>query len=111
MPMTTTIAAARLGREVPEAEAKLDDALMALSSLMSTMVVARRDTGVTAATGQVALVRLAKAQMALIEAQNDMLRVHGELVKVGRETGMGDLHEECKETFMTVDPQNDRIAA
>jgi hypothetical protein len=111
MPMTTTIAAARLSREVPAAEARLDDALVALSNLMSTMVVARRDTGVAAATGQAALVRLAKAQMTLIEAQSDVLRVHGELVKVGRETGAHDLNQDCKELLHIADAEGDRIAA
>jgi hypothetical protein len=96
MSMTIPVAAARLGREVPEAEARIDEALLALSNLMSTMVRARRDTASGAATGQTALARLAKAQMALIDAGSDVLRVHGELSRVARETGVLDLDQDCK---------------
>ena len=85
MSMTVNAAAARLQREVPAAEASIDDALITLTNLMHTMIVARRDTGVAANTGQTAIARLAKAQLALVEASSDVLRVHGELAKVAQE--------------------------
>jgi hypothetical protein len=34
-----------------------------------------------------------KAQMALVDASGDILRVHGDLVEIGRETAGYDLHE------------------
>ena len=91
-----TSLAVQLQQQVPSAEIRIDDALMAVSSLMASVVTARRDTeGVPAAKGQATIQRLAKAQMALIDAGGDVLRVHGELVAIGRETAGYDLHEEC----------------
>ncbi len=89
------IASDQIKQEVPLTEASIDQALISVSNLMSTLVQARVDTGVPAATGQIAVRRLAKAQMALIEASSDVLRVHGELVKVGRECAVLDVHETC----------------
>ena len=56
------LAAAHIGREVPATEASLDDALIAVSSLIRTMVEARKNTDVPPATGQASIARLAKAQ-------------------------------------------------
>ena len=85
---------ARLVREVPEAEFRLDDALVAVSSLMTTIVTARRDADrVQPVKGQATIQRLAKAQMALIDASGGVLRVHGELADIARETAGLDLHE------------------
>lgn len=89
--------AARLQKVVPAAEAQIDDALIAVSSLMATVVTARRDTsGVSAARGHATIQRLAKAQVALVGVSGDILRVHGELAEIGRETAGLDLHE-CPE--------------
>lgn len=89
-----TIAAARLIRDVPAAEVRIDDALIAVSSLMTSVVTARRDTaGVPATKGQATIRRLLKAQMALVDVSGDILRVHGELADLGRETAGYDLHE------------------
>lgn len=88
------ITAARLIRDVPAAEVRVDDALIAVSSLMSSVVTARRNTaGVPAAKGQAAIRRLMKMQMALVDVSGDILRVHGELADIGRETAGYDLHE------------------
>tara|TARA_R110000850_G_scaffold38800_25_gene100986 strand:- start:2863 stop:3201 length:339 start_codon:yes stop_codon:yes gene_type:complete len=89
------IASDQIKREVPDTEASIDVALVSVSNLMATLVQARIDTGVPAGTGQVAVRRLAKAQMALVEASSDILRVHGELRKVGQEFAGLDVHEEC----------------
>lgn len=101
--MTIPIAAARLSRDVPRAEASIDEALISVAQLMTTMVQARRDTGVAASTGQSAILRLAKAQLAMVGASNDVLRVHSELVRAGNATGMLDLHEECKGELSQLD--------
>ncbi len=94
MSQAITITAARLIREVPAAEVRIDDALIAVSSLMTSVVTARRDTnGVPATRGHATIRRLMKAQMALVDVSGDILRVHGELADIGRETAGYDLHE------------------
>jgi len=94
MPKEITFTAARLVRDVPAAEIRIDDALIAISSLMASVVTARRDTlGVPAIRGHATIQRLMKAQMALVDVSGDILRVHGDLVDIGRETGGYDLHE------------------
>lgn len=90
MPMTMPVATARLRREIPATEAALEEALLLTSNLMASMIAARRDTGVNTAIGQAALMRLNRTQQSLLAAQNDMVRVHAEMVKVGREVGIGD---------------------
>ena len=93
MTKNVPLMAARLQREVPSAEAKVDDAIIALSSLMASMVTARRETDVPASTGQATILRLAKAQMSLVGVSNDVLRVHGELLDIGREMGSFDIRD------------------
>ncbi len=85
---------ARLEREVPDAEFRIDEALVAISSLMTSIVTARRDIkGVPPVKGQATIQRLAKAQLALVDVSGDILRVHGDLVQIGKETAGYDLHE------------------
>ncbi len=88
-----TAMTARLQREVPIAETRIDDALIAVSSLMTSVVTARRVTGVAAKTGQGTIIRLAKAQLSLVEVSGDILRAHGELAEIGKETAGYDLRE------------------
>ena len=83
----------QIQQEVVNTEASIDQALASLSVLMTAMVNARIDTGVPAATGQLAIRRLAKAQTALVETSNEILRVHSELLKVGTEHAILDTHE------------------
>lgn len=91
---TIHIHVARLERDVPSAELRIDDALIAVSTLMTSVVAARRDTaGVPPSRGQASMRRLVKAQLSLIDASADVLRVHGELVEIGRATAGYDLHE------------------
>ena len=91
------LAAARLRHQVPAAELRIDDALIAVSSLMTSVVTARRDTpGVPGARGHSTIQRLARVQNALVGASGDVLRVHGELAGIARETAGLDLHE-CPE--------------
>lgn len=85
MSMTIASATARIGRQLPEAETSLDNALLASTRLMETMLLARGVDGIASFTGQTALMRLAKSQRSLLESQNDMMRVHHELLSVGRE--------------------------
>ncbi len=86
--------AARLQRQVPAAETRIDDAMIAVSNLITSVVTARRDTpGVPLVKGQATITRLVRVQSALAGASGDVLRVHGELVDIARETGGLDLHE------------------
>jgi hypothetical protein len=105
MSMNINIAVARISRAVPQAESSLDDALMSMSSLMISMIEARKETGVSPSTGQAAIARLAKAQLSLVSVSSDVLRVHGELAElatayVGIDSGM-DLHEKCVSGHLT----------
>jgi hypothetical protein len=93
MEMNIELAAARISREVPATEACLDDALIQVSTLIRTVVEARRDTGVAAATGQATIVRLAKAQMTLLTVSNDVFRAHKDLSKIAEVHAGFDLHE------------------
>ena len=93
MTMNIDLAAARISREVPATEACLDDALISVSSLIRTVVQARKDTNVPASTGQATIVRLAKAQMALLMVSTDVLRAHKDLAKLAEVHAGMDLHE------------------
>lgn len=86
---------AKLSEEVPAAEKQIDDAIAAVSTLIATMVNARHQVDVPAATGQTTLLRVAKVQMSLIDASSNMLRAHTDLVKIGREKAGFDIHPEC----------------
>ncbi|HWT42156.1 MAG TPA: hypothetical protein VN034_03065 [Sphingopyxis sp.] len=105
--MSDTIAfvARKLQQQVPFAETRIDDALIAVSSLMTTVVTARRDMGgAEPAREQGTILRLADAQRALIDASGGMLRVHGELSGIARERSGLDLHE-CPAVAQSADAQ------
>ena len=92
MRMTVPVAQMRIARDLREAEAALDEALLKQASLLVTMVAARRETGSDPFVGQEALMRLARSQQTLLSAGGDLARVHGKLLDVQREQGAG---EEC----------------
>lgn len=103
-------AIARLQLDVPEAEARVDDALIAMASLMVSVVTARRDTpGVQAARGHATIRRIAKAQQVLVGVSGDVLRVHGDLAEIGRETSGLDLHE-CPSVARSTPPKLEAVA-
>lgn len=94
MSESINLTAARLQRQVPAAETRIDDAMIAIASLMACVVSARRDiAGVPVVKGQATIQRLAKVQMALVDASGDVLRVHGDLADIARETAGLDMHE------------------
>jgi len=90
MTMTVPVARLRIARDINEAEKALDEALIRQSSLFTTMVSARRETGSKPFLGHEALLRLAKSQQALLEAGGNLARVHGSLLDVQREVGVAD---------------------
>jgi hypothetical protein len=85
MTMTVPVAQMRIARDINEAERALDEALIRHSSLFTTMVSARRETGGDPFLGHEALLRLAKSQQALLEAGGNLARVHGSLLDVQKE--------------------------
>src|SRR3546814_13331682 len=87
MPQSIPLMAARLQRDVPTAESKVDDAIIALSSLMTSMVTARRESGAHAKTGQAHILRLAKAHMSLDDVSSDGLRTTGPLPQNSQRKG------------------------
>ena len=90
MSLTIAAAAARIRRQLRDAESKADAALQASSSLMATMIDARSIDGVEVNVGQKAIIRLAKAQQAFVDGTSDLFRVHDEMVRIGREMGIMD---------------------
>ena len=98
MSMSVAAATARLSREMPEAEAAIEDALVASASLLLTAATARRDTGVRAAETHAALLRLSKLNQTLIEASGEAVRAHLQLRKLHQEV-TGGTAEECPDVM------------
>ena len=90
MPMTVPVAQLRIARDIRQAEEALNEALLRHSSLFTSMVSARQETGVGAFVGHEALLRLVKSQQALLDAGGNLARVHGSLLDVQREMGVVD---------------------
>lgn len=90
MSLTLASATARIARQLKDAESRTDEALIAMSELMSSLVRARASTDVVPHTGQTALIRLAQAQRSIIEGSNDLFRVHDVMANIGREMGVLD---------------------
>ena len=88
--MTIPVAQMRLAREMSEAEKALDEALIRQSSLLTSVITARRETGVGPFVAHEALLRINKSQQALLEAGSNLARAHGSLLDVQREVGAGD---------------------
>ena len=88
--ITISAAIARLQREVPDAEAAIDEALIRVSNVMTTTLEARRSVAKKPTDCQAALLRLHKSFGDLLGAQGEMLRAHGELRQTGVEYGMPD---------------------
>jgi hypothetical protein len=80
-------------RDLPRAEADVDTALLSLSSLMSTLVSARIESGAAAGTGHRALLEIVKAQDAVVIASAAVAKAHSAMISVGREMGAHDIDE------------------
>lgn len=90
----------RLGARVMSAEDSVDLAIASVAELTAEIcrarVEARGEEGVTAATGQVELIRLGDVQARLTRAGSDVLRVHEAMVAVQRQAAP-DTHPICDE--------------
>jgi len=82
-------ATARIARQLKDAEAKVEEALLASSELFSTLIRARAAAD-SPHTGQSALIRLAQAQRSILDGSSDLFRVHDVMSSIGREMGVLD---------------------
>eukprot|EP01037_Dinobryon_pediforme_P003672 gene3672-3721_t len=87
--MSNTVAQQRISRDLREAEAALDEALLRQARLLSTMVHARRETDVSPFLGQDAMMRLLRSQQAMLNAGGELARVHGRLSDIAEEMLIG----------------------
>jgi hypothetical protein len=87
--------AADISNAIPQAETAIDEAMVSVAHLMASLVQARIDNNVPAATGQASLMRLAKTQMSLIGVSGDVLRVHNEMLDIGKVYSLADIHPKC----------------
>jgi len=90
MTMTTEVARLRIARKIQATGVALDQALTVHSELFATMIEAGPETGSGTAHGHDTLLRLAKVQQALLEADGDLARVHGQLLEISVEKGQVD---------------------
>lgn len=90
-------------------EASADELLFNTLELGKRLLTARRNPGVAPSEGQAALVRLSRAISSSVEAQNDLLRVHGEMNKVGMTVGV--LDEDGTTPMATFTSASDTAAA
>ncbi|MBX9665312.1 MAG: hypothetical protein K5Q19_18475 [Novosphingobium sp.] len=88
--MPLSVAQLRIARDLQQAEAALDEALLLQAQLLQTMLGARRGTGVAPFLGQDALMRLLKSQQAMLDAGGELARVHGRLSTIAVETCGGN---------------------
>jgi hypothetical protein len=88
MPLDINTAAARLARDMGQAETTIADALVAVSSLLHSATLAGRDiSDAPALQTQSALLHLNKLMTSLVDARSEALRVHSQLLDIGREMG------------------------
>ena len=110
--MDRIAATARLTREVQETETKLADALVSAAALMHTCAVASRDNHADPAMVHAALLRSQKTIGSLVEARAEVIRTHGALRTIFRETaGPMEPYPCPEETFTGAEVDGESIAA
>ncbi len=67
-----------------------DELMVNAFELGKRLLAARANPDVAPHIGQKAMIRLVSAQQSMVDACNDLFRVHDELSKVGVETGVMD---------------------
>ena len=86
--MDKALVASAVAEELFATEAAVEDALAQAVRLMRRMVDARRELGLPAKAGDLALQRVSAAVNALGEAQKEIVRAHGELEGMKGELGL-----------------------
>lgn len=72
-------------KHIREAEAVTDEAMLACSKLKQVLLKARQNPDVGVDAGQRVMMRLLQAEQQALAMSTNLLRVHEELNKVGRE--------------------------
>lgn len=81
---------------IREAEAVSDEAMVACARLKQAMISARQNPDIEVHYGQKALLRLTQAESQALALSTNLLRVHDELSKIGREFMGGDQDTDTK---------------
>ena len=110
MSLDRSAATARIARQLKHAEKQADQALLALSELLTTMLHARASTDVAPHAGQAAIMRLIEAPRSFVGGRTDRFRVHDVMSSIGREMGVLDEPNSTPE-FGSVEADNEKIAA
>jgi hypothetical protein len=77
-------AAKRIASNVAGLEAAIDQAMAFAAALTTDIVETRQKSGLAVHTGQLALIRLQRAQAQLVAASNDTFRAHDELSRLAK---------------------------
>jgi hypothetical protein len=92
-----------LRKLIREAEAVSDEAMLACSRLKQAMIRARQNPEAPVDAGQRALMRLTQAEAQALALSTNLLRVHDELSKIGREMLGGDEHTDVSASAIAED--------
>ena len=84
LPSVTAAAAAKVAHEVGALEASIDRSIAHAATLAAAIVETRRDSGLPVHAGQLALMRLQRAQAQLVAAASDTFRVHDDLSRLAK---------------------------
>lgn len=84
LPAVTETAAAKIAHEIGALEASIDRSIAHAAALAAAIVETRRDSGLPVHSGQVALMRLQRAQAQLVAASTDTFRVHDDLSRLAK---------------------------
>ena len=93
MTMNPQVAATRIGRELRESEAILDQLLLRQTQILSTLIQASLDVDAPFAEVQLSLARLSRFQQQLVEARSGHIHAHAELRKAG--DARSDIMTDC----------------
>jgi hypothetical protein len=88
MSLDLNAATARLAREMGNSETAIADALVAATALLhSAALSGRAFEDAPVLRSQTALLHLNKMVCSLVEARGEAIRVHGQLIEIGKEMG------------------------
>jgi hypothetical protein len=88
MSLDLNAATARLAREMGNSETAIADALVAATALLHSAALSGRAFGdAPAARSQATLLHLNKMINSLVDARGEAMRVHGQLIDIGKEMG------------------------
>ena len=92
-----------LRKLIREEEAVSDEAMLACARLKQAMIRARQNPEAAVDAGQRALMRLTQAEAQALAMSTNLLRVHDELSKIGREMLGGDEHTQVASASISDD--------